>query len=344
MTGGILADASLWSRMFSASDYGELLALVQKSLIVGAIIGVMCGLISVFVMMRDLPFAVHGISELSFSGAAAALLFGFNVIAGSLVGSLIAALLIGALGVRARDRNSIIGVLMAFGLGLGVLFLALYPGRAATKFGVLTGQVVAVSDRQVWVLGAVAVGMLLVLAVIWRPLVFASLDPEVAAARGVPVRLLSPVFMVLLGACIAGAIQVVGPLLVLSVVVTPAAAAMWVTSSRSLTTVLSVVFATVSVVGGIMLAVAGSLPISPYITTISFVFYVVCRVVSAIRSGRSRRGRPADLGPTRAFAVPSRATPDTGTAQSGSAPSGTSNGTAIDVSNTKNGASAHGRG
>ena len=105
-------------------------------------------------MMRDLTFAVHGISELSFAGAAFALLVGFNVVIGSILGSLSAALLIGLLGVRARERSSIIGVLMPFGLGLGVLFLALYPGRAANKFGLLTGQIVAVDDPQLfWMLG-----------------------------------------------------------------------------------------------------------------------------------------------------------------------------------------------
>ena len=98
--------------------------------------------------MRDLPFAVHGISELSFAGASAALLLGTNVVAGSIVGSLLAAGAIGVLGVRARDRNSVIGILMPFGLGLGVLFLALYKGRAANKFGLLTGQIVAVDTPQ----------------------------------------------------------------------------------------------------------------------------------------------------------------------------------------------------
>src|SRR5687768_8451513 len=97
-------------------------------------------------MARELPFAVHGISELSFAGAAAALLIGSDVVVGSLSGSLIAAFLLGWMGTRARDRNSIVGVLMPFGLGLGVLFLALYEGRAANKFGLLTGQIVAVDD------------------------------------------------------------------------------------------------------------------------------------------------------------------------------------------------------
>jgi len=129
-----------WHQIFDFSDYGALLVLVRNSLIAGLALGIVAGVVSVFVMMRDLPFAVHGISELSLAGAAGALLLGMNVVAGSLAGSLIAAVLIGLLGVRARDRNSIIGVLMPFGPGLGVLFLSLYQGRSANKFGLLTGH------------------------------------------------------------------------------------------------------------------------------------------------------------------------------------------------------------
>lgn len=289
---------SWYQQVFDFSDYGQLLVLVRESIIAGAVLGVLAGVVSVFVMMRDLPFAVHGISELSFAGAAGALLLGVNVVVGSLIGSLLAALLIGFLGVRARDRNSIIGVLMPFGLGLGVLFSALYKGRSANKYGRLIGQIVAVDSPQLLALVVIAVVVLLVLLLIWRPLTFASLDPVVAAARGVPVRLLSPLFMVLLAATVAASVQVVGALLVLSIICTPAAAAMRVTSSRAGTVVLSVIFATVSVVGGILLALGGSLPISPYITTISFFCYVGCRSVAALRGRRARRSardRPVDL-------------------------------------------------
>jgi zinc/manganese transport system permease protein len=273
-----------WQRIFDYRDYGDLLPLVHNSLIAGAVLGVVCGLISTFVMMRDLPFAVHGISELSFAGAAAALLAGVSVVVGSIVGSLVAAVVIGALGYRARDRNSIIGVLMPFGLGLGVLFLGLYQGRAANKFGSLLGQVVAVDAVQLnWLLGISAV-VLIVLAVLWRPLTFASTDPEAAAARGVPVRVLSPVFMLVLGLTVAMSIQIVGALLVLSVVCTPAAAAMRVTASPVLVPLLSVAFAVTSLVGGILLALGSSVPISPYVTTVSFAIYVGCRMIGATRN------------------------------------------------------------
>ncbi|MDQ6937987.1 MAG: metal ABC transporter permease, partial [Actinomycetota bacterium] len=268
------ADPSAWQRVFNFDHYGELFALVHNSVIAGAVLGIVGGLISVLVMMRDLPFAVHGISELSFAGASAALLAGGSVVIGSLTGSILAALLIGSLGIKARDRNSIIGVLMPFGLGLGVLFLSLYRGRAANKFGLLTGQIVAIDTPALSWLIAISIVVVAALAFIWRPLVFASMDTDVAAARGVPVRVLSPVFMLLLGLTVAMSVQIVGALLVLSILVTPAAAAMRVTASPAVTVALSVTFATASSVGGILLALGSSIPISPYVTTISFLIYV----------------------------------------------------------------------
>jgi len=284
------ADPGLWSQIFNFQDYGELLYLVRNSIVAGAVLGIVGGLIGPFVMTRDLAFAVHGISELSFAGAAAALLLGANVVAGSIGGSLLAAFLIGVLGVRARGRNSIIAVLMPFGLGLGILFLALYKGRSANKFGLLTGQIVAVDDPQLGLLLVVAAIVVLGLLLMWRPLSFASIDADVAGARGVPVAGLSIAFMVLLGLATAISVQIVGALLVLSLLVTPAAAAMRLTSSPVLTPLLSVGFALVSAVGGIVLAVGGSLPISPYVTTVSFLIYAVCRIVGRHRPGA--RSRP----------------------------------------------------
>jgi zinc/manganese transport system permease protein len=292
------AQPDFWSQIFGFEDYGALLVLVQNSILAGLILGVVGGLIGPFVMTRDLAFAVHGVSELSFAGASAALLFGANVVAGSVAGSLVAALLIGILGARAKDRNSIIAVLMPFGLGLGILFLALYRGRSANKFGLLLGQIVSVDNPQLGMLALISAIVVLGLLVMWRPLSFSSVDPDVARARGVPVTMISIAFMVLLGLATAVSIQVVGALLVLSLLVTPAAAAMRVTASPLLTPLLSVSFAVVSVVGGILLALGGGLPISPYVTTISFLIYAVCRIIGWRRSrhGWNRAGAAIGTG------------------------------------------------
>ncbi len=269
--------------LFDFSDYDQLLPLIFNSLIAGALLAVMGGLIGIFVSNRDMSFAVHGISELSFAGAAIALLIGIDVVMGSLFGSLVAAGIIGWLGSKARERNSIVAVLMPAGLGLGILALALYQGRAANKFGLLTGQIVAVDDPKLAWLAVICGVVIITLILVWRPLNFASLDPEVASARGVPTRTLSLLFMVLLGLAVAASVQVVGALLVLSLLVTPAAAALRVSASTVLVPVLSVVFALVSVIGGILLAVGAGLPISPYVTTISFLIYLGCRLVAWLR-------------------------------------------------------------
>ncbi|GAB3615201.1 metal ABC transporter permease [Humibacter ginsengisoli] len=291
----IHADAAgWWSQIFNFTDYGQLVVLLHNSILAGAVLGLVGGLIGVFVMSRDMAFAVHGISELSFAGASAGLLLGVGVVQGSLVGSLIAALLIGVLGSRARERNSITAVLMPFGLGLGILCLALYPGRSANKFGLLTGQIVAIDNPQIGALLVISIVVLAGLLVVWRPLTFASLDADVAAARGVPTRTLSIVFMLLLGLAVAVSVQIVGALLVLSILVTPAAAALKVSSSPLVVPLLSVAFGVVSMVGGIMLALGGSVPISPYVTTISFLIYLVCRVPwSRKRRGVSGRRMPS---------------------------------------------------
>jgi zinc/manganese transport system permease protein len=275
-----------WHDVVNFDDYGQLLPLVRNSLYAGAALGLVGGLVGVFVIARDLPFAVHGISELSFAGASGALLLGTSVVTGSFVGSLVAALLIGWLGGRARDKNSIIGVLMPFGLGLGILFLSLYHGRTANKFGLLTGQIVAIDDSSLTALLVTSFVVLAILAVVWRPLMFASVDAEMARARGVPVGLLHAGFMLVLGCTVAVSVQVVGALLVLALLSTPAAAAIRVTTSPIWMPALSVAIALTSMLGGILLALGTAVPISPYVTTISFLCYVVCRVAG----GRSARG------------------------------------------------------
>lgn len=277
-----------WSDVFSFQDYGDLVALLANSIIAAAVLGIVGGLIGVFVMQRDLAFAVHGVSELSFAGAAAALLFGGSVVAGSLGGALVAAILIGVLGAKARDRNSIVGVLMPFGLGLGILFLSLYDGRSANRFSLLTGQIVSVSSPDLgWLIG-ISIVVLIGLLVMWNPLRFDSLDPESAAARGVPTRAVSLIFMVLLGLIVAVSVHIIGALLVMALLVTPAAAAMRVTAGPVAVPLLAALFGFVSAVGGILLALAGTLPVSPYITTLSFTIYVVCWIVQKARA-RVRR-------------------------------------------------------
>ncbi|MFF2086773.1 metal ABC transporter permease [Nocardia sp. NPDC058176] len=252
---------------------------VQQALLASALLGLLAGLIGPLIVMRQMSFAVHGTSELSLTGASAALLLGVGIGFGAIAGSVVAAVLFGWLGSRARERDSVIAVVLSFGLGLSVLFLWLAPDRAGSKFSLLTGQVASVGYDGLALLLTCTAIVLAVLSVVYRPLLFASADPEVAIARGVPVRALSVVFAVLLGITAAFGVQIVGALLVLALLITPAAAAAQVTSSPMRATVLSVIFAEVAAVGGLLLSLAPGVPVSTFVTAISFTIYLVCRVV-----------------------------------------------------------------
>ena len=264
--------------MFSFEVTADLLSrdFVQRALLAAALLALIAGLIGPFIVMRQMSFAVHGSSELSLTGAAFALLAGLNVGLGALVGSALAAVLFGFLGQRVKERDSAIGVVMAFGLGLAVLFIHLYPGRAGTSFALLTGQIVGVGYSGLALLVAVTVVVVMALALTYRPLLFATADPEVAAARGVPVRALGIMFAALVGVVAAQGVQIVGALLVMSLLITPAAAAAQVFSSPMSTIAASVIFAELSAVGGIVLSLAPGVPVSVFVTTISFAIYLLC--------------------------------------------------------------------
>ena len=256
---------------------------VVYGLIAIALLGLLAGAIGPFIVMRQMSFSVHGASELALTGAAAALLFGLNLGFGAIIGSVIAALMFGLMGSRVSQRDSSIGVVLAFGQGLAVLFIHLYPGRSGTAFSLLTGQIVGVSEHGVVQMAVVAAIICAALIALYRPLVFSSADPEVAEARGVPVRAINMIFAVLVGLAAAQAVQVVGALLVLSLLITPAAAAAAVTSSPARAIGLTILFAEIAAVGGMLLSLAPGVPVSVFVTTISFVIYLVCRGVAALR-------------------------------------------------------------
>jgi zinc/manganese transport system permease protein len=269
---------------------------VQNALVAGAIIAVVAGLVGPFVVARNLSFAVHGIAELGFTGAAGAVLFGIEPVAGLMAGGLLAALGIGTLGVRLRDRDVAIGSILAFGLGLGVLFLTLYTRYATEAFTILFGTITGVSRAEVLLLLGLGTITLLALSVISRPLMFASVDPEVAEARGVPVRALSVAFLVILAVAVAEAVQVVGVLLVLTLLITPAASAQKLTARPALASLLSVVIALACTMGGILISLVTPYPASFYVSALSFGGYLLARALAPVLAERRRlRAEPAPL-------------------------------------------------
>jgi zinc/manganese transport system permease protein len=263
---------------------------VQNALAAGAVIAIVSGLVGRYVVLRNMSFAVHGIAEVGFTGAAGAVLIGIDPVLGLLAGALLASIGIGTLGVRLRDRDVAIGAILAFGLGLGVLFLTLYTRYATEAFAILFGAITAVSRQDVLFLLVLGVATLAAIAAISRPLTFASVDPEVAEARGVPVRLLSILFLVILAVAVAEAIQVVGVLLVLTLLITPAASAQKLTVRPGSATILSVVIALACTMGGVAMSLITPYPTSFFVSALSFAVYVASRLAGPRMAGRRAIG------------------------------------------------------
>jgi len=265
------------------------LPFAQHALLAGTLIAIICGFIGPFVIARSMAFAVHGAAELSFTGAAAGLVIAGNPVAGALVGSVVVAGLFGVLGERPRERDSAIGVVLAAGLGLGVLLLSHYQGFATAATNILFGDIFGVSTGSLYLLLGLGIVVLITISAIYRPLLFSSVDPDLAAARGVPTKVLGIVFLVLLAVTVSEAAQIVGTLLVLSLAITPAAAAQRLVVSSLQMTAVSVALAVLATDGGILLSLSGTtVPPTVFVTGISFASYVLARLIGPRLLARRR--------------------------------------------------------
>jgi zinc/manganese transport system permease protein len=259
---------------------------IRRAVCAAAVLGLLSGVLGPFVVQRRMSFAVHATSELAVTGAAAALLAGWSLHTGSLFGALLSGLAIGLLGLKAVDRDMTYAVVLSFGLGLSVLLLSLHEGSAAHLSVLLTGGLASVTPEDLRLMITTATIVIVIVAFCRRPLWFASVDPASALARGIPVRSLSVGFTVLVAATSAIGMQVVGALLVLALVIAPAAAATQLTSSPGPLLVLTLVFAQLVAVGGVLLSLAPGLPPSSLITAGCFVLYILARLVGSVK----RRG------------------------------------------------------
>jgi zinc/manganese transport system permease protein len=261
----------------------------QHAMEAAFLVALICGVIGPFVIARRMAFAVHGTSELAFTGAVSGLLVDNNPVAGALVGALVVAALIAALGRRAAERDATIGVILAAGLGLGFYLLGFYNGFSSEAVNILFGNIFGVSSGQLLLLAGIAFAVGLTMAVMWRPLLFASVDPEVAEARGVRTGLLGLVFLFALAVTVTEAAQVVGTLLVLSLAITPAAAAQRLSVNPFRVAVLSVAFAAASAESGLLLSFQfPSVRPSPLIVAVSFGLYLIARAVGPTLTSRRR--------------------------------------------------------
>ncbi len=261
----------------------------------GTIIAIVAGIVGYFVVLRRSSFATHALGHVGFSGAAGAVYLGFNPVYGLLMFTISGATGMALLGRRASSRDVEIGTVLAFMLGLGLLFLSLYKGYATEAYSILFGEVLGISAAQVSFTLWTGVALLAVLLLVYRPLLFASLDEDVAEAKGLPMLALGLVFMVLLAVAISIAVQVIGVLLIFALIVTPAASAVRLTR-RPLTAVLvSVSIAIVSVWAGLFVSWYEPYAPSFFIVSIAFGLYVLVRVACglAARSAPTTATSPA---------------------------------------------------
>ena len=261
------------------------------ALIGGSLVAVAAGLLGYFVITRQNAFAAHALAHIGFPGATGAILIGAPVTLGLAVFCIGGGLLIGLFGRRVADREMATGTILALATALGVLFASLASANASTTTSVLFGNLLAISQDQLVVYGAFTLAVVLTLAVLARPLVFASVDPAVAEARGVPVRALGLAFVVLLALTITMAVQVVGTLLLFALVVTPAATALRITARPLRVAVISVALALGAVWGGLVLAAMVDLPPSFFIVSLAVTAWVVVLAIG----GRRRRQSPEPL-------------------------------------------------
>jgi len=262
---------------------------MQNALIGGSLVAIAAGLLGYFVITRQNAFAAHALAHIGFPGATGAILIGVPVTLGLAVFCVGGGLLIGLFGRKVADREMATGTILALATALGVLFASLASANASTTTAVLFGNLLAISDDQLLVYGAFTVAVVGTLAVLARPLVFASVDPAVAEARGVPVRALGLAFVVLLALTITMAVQVVGTLLLFALVVTPAATALRITARPGRVALIAVALALAAVWGGLVLAAMVNLPPSFFIVSLAVLAWLA--VLATV--GR-RRNRPSE--------------------------------------------------
>jgi zinc/manganese transport system permease protein len=252
----------------------------------GTIVAVVAGVIGYFVVLRSSAFAAHALSHIGFAGAAGAVAAGLSPVVGLLVFTVGAGAAIGALGSRLRGRDVTIGIVLAWTLGLGVLFISLYHGYANEAYAILFGQILGIGANDVVVTLVAGVITLACVAVAYRPLLFSSADEELAAARGVPVTALSIGFMVVLAVAVTEAVQVVGVLLIFALIVTPAAIAVRFTSRPARAIMIGVGLALAFSWLGLAIAYYSPHPVSFFITSLAFATYLAVRLSEQIRSRR----------------------------------------------------------
>jgi zinc/manganese transport system permease protein len=252
---------------------------MQHAYEAGTLVAVFAGLTGYFVVLRRSAFTAHAFSEIGFAGAAGAVLVGISPIAGLLLGSSMGGLAIAALGRRASNRDTQIGIVLAFALGLGLLFISLYTGYATATYSILFGEILGVSSDQVLLTVVAFVAIVGGIGFLYRPLLFASLDEDVAEAKGMPMLFIGTAFLLIVAVAVSFAVQVTGVLLIFSLMVTPAATAQYLARRPQRAIIISIVIALAATWVGLFVAFYTPYPVSFFITAIVFGLYLVVRLI-----------------------------------------------------------------
>jgi zinc/manganese transport system permease protein len=247
----------------------------------GTMVAFVAGAIGYFVVLRSSAFAAHALSHIGFAGATGAVVLSLNPIYGLLVFTVGSGMAIGALGNRLRSRDVTIGIVLAWTLGLGVLFISLYTGYAQEAYALLFGEILGISVQEVVITGVVAAIAVVGLLAMYRPLLYASVDQDLARAKGVPTLALSVAFMAVLALAVTDAVQVVGVLLIFALIVTPAAIAIRFTSRPIVAIPMCIGLSLAFTWLGLAIAYYSPHPVSFFITSLAFGTYVIVRVIQS---------------------------------------------------------------
>jgi len=274
---------------------------MQNALLVGTMVALLAGAVGYFVVLRGQSFAAHMLSQVGFPGAAAGVLAHASPELGLIVFCVGGALGIGWTGrsvdAGRRSESAAVGSILAFSLALGLLFVRLYAGSAQGIYSFLFGTILGITDHDVLITAITTLVGLVVVAVIGRPLLFATVDPDSAEARGVRVRAIYVTFLVLVALSVAVTVQVIGTLLIFALLVTPGAAAQQLTARPGLGLVLTIALSLLFVWGGLAIAYFSLLPVGFLVTTLAFATYLGIRSFKAAVAIGNRLPSPAVMEP-----------------------------------------------
>lgn len=270
---------------------------IQNALVAGSLAAIIAAIVGYFLIVRGMTFTAHALPNIGFAGAAGAVILGLEPIVGLLTFSISAAIAIGLLGKQLRERDIAVGIIMAFTLGLGALFISLYHGYAERVYSILYGNILGVSQTDVQVTLVLSTITISLLFILFRPLLFSSLDPIVAQSRGIPVQLLTTIFLALVAITISMSVQVVGALLIFTLLIGPPATAMRIVQRPLWIIVIAILLGVCYTWLGIFFAANGlfgiigtdTWPASVYITSLSFGIYLPIRLLSPLWIGHKAR-------------------------------------------------------